>query len=207
MGAPIARGHGIGAIVIGALEILFGLIIMICSFVVGGKIAGNASLSPYWAGIPYLIPGILGIVSGVTKNFCAMVAFMVLNIICFIIDGIAAILMFLIIGIWASIVSELTNNCSNRTILGKNWCYCSHNGAVYKYQVDSCSTIKTIVSLLWCIVVFAIFAAIVALAGSILGCIATCCRGSQNTTVIVQAPGTVVQPGQQQNAPPSYPMS
>ena len=55
MGAPIARGHGIGAIVIGVMEILFGLIIMICSFVVGGKIAGNSALSPYWAGIPVSI--------------------------------------------------------------------------------------------------------------------------------------------------------
>ena len=52
MGNPVNKSHAIGALVIGALEILFALIIMICSFVVGGKMNASASLTPYWAGIP-----------------------------------------------------------------------------------------------------------------------------------------------------------
>ena len=51
-GQEIARGHAIASLVLGALEIVFGLIIIICSFVLGGKINASARLTPYWAGIP-----------------------------------------------------------------------------------------------------------------------------------------------------------
>jgi len=206
MAAPVKNSHGIAALVIGVLEILFGIIIMACSFAVGAKISGQSSISPYWAGIPYLIPGILGIVSGITKNFCAMVAFMVLNIICFIIDGIAAILLFLVIGIWLAVVSELTKNCTNSNFLGKKQCTCTVDGKTSTYQVDDCDTLKSIVSLLWAIIIFAIIAALTSLAASILGCIATCCRSTPTQqTVIVQQPGIIMQP-QMQQQPPGYAM-
>ena len=52
MAGPVQKSHGIAALVIGVLEILFGIIIMACSFAVGAKISGQSSISPYWAGIP-----------------------------------------------------------------------------------------------------------------------------------------------------------
>ena len=52
MAGPVQKNHGIAALVIGVLEILFGIIIMACSFAVGAKISGQSSISPYWAGIP-----------------------------------------------------------------------------------------------------------------------------------------------------------
>lgn len=53
MAGTLNRNFAIAALVLGITEIVFGLIIMICSFVLGGKL-GNASttLTPYWAGIP-----------------------------------------------------------------------------------------------------------------------------------------------------------
>ena len=53
MAGTVGKNHAIAALVLGAIEVVFGLIIMICSFVLGGKL-GNASatLTPYWAGIP-----------------------------------------------------------------------------------------------------------------------------------------------------------
>ena len=52
MTGEIQRGHSIGALIIGIMELLFGLIIVICSFVLGGKVNVSAALTPYWAGIP-----------------------------------------------------------------------------------------------------------------------------------------------------------
>ena len=43
-------------------------------------------------------------------------------------------------------------------------------------SVDDCDTLKSIVSLLWAIIIFAVIAALTSLAGAILGCIGTCCR-------------------------------
>ena len=53
MAGQVNKSYAITALVLGTIEIVFGLIIMICSFVLGGKL-GNASatLTPYWAGIP-----------------------------------------------------------------------------------------------------------------------------------------------------------
>jgi len=197
MGAPVAKGHGIAALVIGAMEILFALIIMICSFVVGGKMNASAALTPYWAGIPYIVPGILGIVVGVTKNYCAMIAFMVLNIICFVIMGVSALLIVLVISIYAAVAKELTSNCTY--IYG--YCRCVSKGITYNYKVASCSTLTSILTLLYAIMIFAVFSALASLAGSIVACAATCCKGGnqQPNTVIVQQPVMM-----QANQPPAY---
>ena len=53
MAAPLSKGHALGGIIIGVMELIFGLLIMICSFVLGSKIKGaSGALTPYWAGIP-----------------------------------------------------------------------------------------------------------------------------------------------------------
>lgn len=194
MGNPVNKGHAIGALVIGALEILCALIIMICSFVVGGKMNAPASLTPYWAGIPYIVPGILGVVVGLTKNYCAMVAFMVLNIICFIIMGVSALFILLVLSIYAAVSKG--SNCT----YSYGYCRCTTGGKHYLYKVSSCGTLSSILSLLYAIMIFAVFSAIASLAGSILACAATCCRGNQQPgTVIVQQPVMM-----QANQPPAY---
>lgn len=194
MANPVNKSHAIGALVIGALEILFALIIMICSFVVGGKMNASASLTPYWAGIPYIVPGILGVVVGLTKNYCAMIAFMVLNIICFVIMGVSALLIVLVISIYSA-VAKATNCTYNYGL-----CTCNTNGRSYTYKVANCGTLSSILSLLYAIMIFAVLAAIASLAGSIIACAATCCRGNQQPgTVIVQQPVMM-----QANQPPAY---
>ena len=59
-----------------------------------------------------------------------MIAFMVLNIICFVINGVASILIFIVIGIWAGVASELTTKC--RYIGG--YCVCTYDGKGYSYK-------------------------------------------------------------------------
>ena len=60
-----------------------------------------------------------------------MIAFMVLNIICFVVDGIAAVLLFLILGIWIAVASEIQNNC---TTLAKGNCRCMYKGKAHYYK-------------------------------------------------------------------------
>jgi len=182
MGGPLAKGHAIAGLVIGALEIVFALIIVICSFVLSGKAQLSGALTPYWAGIPFLIPGILGVVSGITKNFCAMVAFMVLNIITFIIEGVACLLIAIVVAVYAAYASGTCNPVGSG-------CYCrtSDGRTITLTGTDSCDVVKDISTMLYLLVVFLVLAAITALAGSIAGCAATCC-GNKSTqpTVIVQ---------------------
>ena len=52
MAGDVQRGHAIAALILGIMELVFGLIIIICSFVLGGKVNASTALTPYWAGIP-----------------------------------------------------------------------------------------------------------------------------------------------------------
>jgi len=200
MSAQIKKGHGLGALIIGVMECVLALIIIICSFVLAGKADIPTTLTPYWAGIPFILPGILGIVSGVTKNKCAMIAFMVLNIICFVVQCVGTLLVAIVVAIWAGYASDVTN--CNKT--GTS-CVCTHNGETKTFHgIDGdCNILETISVLLYVIVVFCVIGAIATLAASILGCASVCCSGnSGNTTVIVQQPGMVMTQGG--NNPPNY---
>ena len=61
-----------------------------------------------------------------------MVAFMVLNIICFVLDGIASVLILIVIGIWAAIVDAVTNDC--KMLPGNTHCECVYKGKKYDYK-------------------------------------------------------------------------
>ena len=67
-----------------------------------------------------------------------MVAFMVLNIICFIVDGVAAILLFLSIGLWQDVASEVTKSCKNYNTYGKKTCVCVVDGIHRTYDGKTC---------------------------------------------------------------------
>eukprot|EP00794_Sanderia_malayensis_P019479 gene19479-21403_t len=197
----VKKGHALGALIVGAMEIVFALIIMICSFVLGSKLKASATLTPYWAGIPYILPGILGIVTGVTKNSCAMIAFMVLNILCFIIMGVSAVLIIIVVSIYAAVSAHISKNCTYYASL--KTCSCNINGTPRTYNgVSSCGVMSSVTALLYAIVIFCAFSAIASLAGSIIACAATCCNGgnAQPGAIIVQQPVVM----QQQQQPPAY---
>ena len=63
-----------------------------------------------------------------------MIAFMVLNIICFVLDGVASVLILIVIGIWAAVVDAITNNCGMKVIGGIRYCRCLHKGVYYNYK-------------------------------------------------------------------------
>ncbi|XP_065661986.1 uncharacterized protein LOC136084834 [Hydra vulgaris] len=192
MSHKLKKDHAIAGLVLGILEMLFGLIITILSFVLVGKTSLGASRSPYWAGIIFIVPGILGAVSGFTRNRGAMIAFMVLNIIALVIECIGFIVLVLVISTIALYATANSTTCDQN----------------YPYNcvkvVDA-----SVESIAYAIIVFLILSILVALASSILGCISVCCSSkSKPTTVIIQQPGMVMQqPGmvmQQPAYPPTY---
>ncbi|XP_057297100.1 membrane-spanning 4-domains subfamily A member 4D-like [Hydractinia symbiolongicarpus] len=202
MAGEILKGHAMAGLVLGAIELVLALIVIICSFVMAGKAEMSTSLTPYWAGIPFIIPGILGLVTGFTKNKCAMIAFMVLNILCFILQGLGTILVAIVVAIWAAYASAV-DDC---TKIGEA-CYCRVDGETKVINgMSNCDDLKAISTLLYVIVIFLVIGAIVTLAASILGCVATCCTSNATTTVIVQQPGMVMQVPPQQQQQQTYPM-
>jgi len=200
MAAKIQKSHGLGGIVLGAILLFCGLLIVILSAVVAGKGDVGALLGPWWAGLLFMIPGVLGVVSGITKNKCAMIAFLVLNIIIFIAEAIVTAVMGLLVAI-VGVFKEFTDDCHK---VSPTSCKCNHEGTTFDLNgIDGdCDVIVDIHGLASGVLAMMIIGCIVALAGSILGCVAVCCNNSEqpNTTVIIQQGG---QP-QQQAQPPAY---
>lgn len=108
------------------------------------------------------------------KNSFQMIAFMVLNIIAFVLQGVASILVGLIIAVWAAIVADATKNC---TKIGPETCRCYKDGSSFTLNgvKDDCDIVNTIANMAIGVVVMLVIATVITLAASILGCAAVCC--------------------------------
>lgn len=203
MGA-IAKGHAIGHLVIGAILLFCALLIIILSGVMAGKADVGAVLGPWWVGLMVMIPGILGVVAGVTKKKCPAVGFLVLSIIILIVVGIITALMAIVVAILA-VVAEVADDCK-KDLFDPKLCKCSHEGKTFDmHGVDGdCSVVGDIHGLATGVLAMMIISCLTCFAGSILGCVAVCCNKNSaptNTTVIIQQ-GQPQMNGQQQ--PPPY---
>ena len=103
-----------------------------------------------------------------------MIAFMVLNIIAFVLQGVGAILAGVVIAAWTAALADVTKNCKND---GFGNCKCYSNGQSFNINGigNDCSEITSLLSVITAMMVFLVIAAIIALTGSILGCIVVCC--------------------------------
>jgi len=202
----IAKGHAIGHLVLGAILLFCALLIIILSGVMAGKADVGAVLGPWWVGLMIMIPGILGVVAGITKKKCPAVGFLVLSIIILIVVGIITALMAIVVAVLA-IVAEVAKDCVKMT--STNTCKCNHQGTTFDLHGVSgndCTVIQDIHGLATGVLAMMIISCLVCFAGSILGCVAVCCNKSNdqptNTTVIIQQGQPQPPPGQQQQPPP-----
>ena len=103
-----------------------------------------------------------------------MIAFMVLNIIAFVLQGVGAILIGIVVALWTAALADVTKNCRPD---GLGNCSCYSNGQQFTINGigNDCSAITSLMSIITAMMVFLVIAAIIALAGSILGCIVVCC--------------------------------
>lgn len=102
-----------------------------------------------------------------------MIAFMVLNIIAFVLQGIGAILVGIVVAVWATVVADVTKNCIKS---GFESCTCTHNGSSFTVNgVKNCDDLSSMLSIMVAIIVFLVIAAAITLAASILGCVSVCC--------------------------------
>jgi len=178
MTGPLQKGHAMAALILGGIELLCGILVIILAVVSAKKADLPAAFSPWWAGVVFAIPGVVGVIVGITKNYCSMIAFMVLNIIAFIIQGVGAVLLGIAMVIFAAAASAIQEDCAYDRF--NDVCRCTVDGQTLNvYGVGDCETLSSIVSMSVAIVVFLAIAACVSLAGSIVACCGTCCNNGQ----------------------------
>ncbi|XP_066936134.1 uncharacterized protein [Clytia hemisphaerica] len=199
-GKQIRREHGTAAMIMGLIEILCGAIVVVLSFVVGGKGDLSATLKPYWAGIVFVVPGFVGLIVGLTKNHCSMIGFMVLNILAFVIQAIAMVLLGLVILIYTAVAKNVTKYCRPQN----GGCKCNYDDGTHFFvgAMKDCEVLADVTTILTVILASLGVAALVALSASILGCVSICCT-APTTTAVIMKDGTDV-PLQQHQQPPAY---
>lgn len=135
-----------------------------------------------------MIAGILGIVTWMKKNRCAMIAMLVFYILDIIIMAVQCVLALIVWLVWQLVIGWVESSCQT---INSN-CVCT--GHSLPMGVEECDWVYTIEAVFLAITILAALGAIMSLAGSIIGCMGVCCGQSTttNTTVIVQQ-----QPGQQ----------
>eukprot|EP00112_Aurelia_sp_Birch-Aquarium-sp1_P014599 Seg3165.3 transcript_id=Seg3165.3/GoldUCD/mRNA.D3Y31 product="hypothetical protein" protein_id=Seg3165.3/GoldUCD/D3Y31 len=137
-----------------------------------------------------------------------MIAYMVINIILFILVGVLSIVISIAAAAYSVVLSDVTNNCA--TIA--NECLCAYQGTSYRFGV-SCDAVSTISTICWAVAVLNLLAGLLFLASSILGCASSCCTQPPPTGFVYQEqppaqfqPSVVISSQQQMTgfAPPAY---
>ncbi|XP_068680815.1 uncharacterized protein [Montipora foliosa] len=174
-----AKAAGIISILVGVcalIELIGGFIYL--SF-------GGRDGSGLWSGVGLLVITILGIVTWVKRNKAVLVFYLVMCILWTIVCVIQFVIALLAWIIWRYIRALVEQECYQRG----DSCFCNTDKPE-PIPVHNCSDIKTIESLFLAITILAAFATILTLAGSIIGCMGTCCaRPEPAGMIVVQQPG------------------
>ncbi|XP_078361159.1 uncharacterized protein LOC144645453 [Oculina patagonica] len=169
MNDQVEEGKAKAAGVIGILIGICSLIELICGFIYVSK--GGPEGSGLWPGFGFAVIAVLGIVTWIKRNKAVMIFYLVMCILWFIVSIVQAFIAYFAWWVWRVISCGFVRDPDAPFI------------------VATCDDTKLIASLFLCIMIASFLAAILTLAGSIIGCMGTCCAGpAQAGVVVVQQP-------------------
>ncbi|KAK3698000.1 hypothetical protein QZH41_014372 [Actinostola sp. cb2023] len=204
MVGELSQSHAKSAGIISIFILVFAVVNLITGFVFVSYGARDAT--GIWIGLLLLLAGVLGIITWIKRNKTVMIFFMVICIIdiitCIIQAAIAAIAFIF----WQILKAMIETKCQIRG----DHCDCGNEKV--PMALKDCSWIAPIEAIFLVLLIVNGAATIFVFAGSIIGCIATCCASQQQQpgVVIVQQPAVVayqqpvVVPAGAQQYPPAY---
>lgn len=169
--------------VIGIAAGLCGLSNCICGFIwLGYNGYGGHGL---WSGFGLIFAALLGLLVWRYRNKTMMIFFLVSCIILVIVVGVQTAIAALTYIFWR--LFQIATDC--RTDAGK--CHCrTDEGESIPIDLETCDLISSIDAMFLALTIFSAIGTIVSLAGSIVGCMGTCCARNQQpgAVVVVQQP-------------------
>ncbi|XP_002159970.2 uncharacterized protein LOC100205766 isoform X1 [Hydra vulgaris] len=212
----IQKGFALTIAICGILSLLCGFVSTVCGWIFASKIPddfrfqsfesyGTTSYSfgvYWWGGLALFVPGILGIVVACTRNVCAMVAFLIFNIIGMLASIACVVVVILILVVWMAL--EINDN-SCKSIL--NTCTCVVDDKRSFTMNASCETLSSLQPLLLAIIVGVALSGFVAFIASYVSCCSLCNTEQvyPGMVVVRQPPNMVVMANTQFNQVPQAP--
>ena len=199
----IQKGFALTIAICGVVYLISGLISSVCGWVLASKLTDGFSISAssssgiqfgvyWWGGCSLFIPGILGIVAACTRNICAMVAFLIFNIIGMLAAIGCTIYVAIIMVVWMPIAAL---NKENKCLTLLNTCTCSDPSEYFKniYSMNSpCEEMSSVEPLLFGIVIGVALCGFVAFISSYVSCCSLCNTEQGSVGMVVQQPPAMV---------------
>lgn len=184
---------------------IFILITAVVDLICGAIYAsiGGVQGSGLWTGFGLLLCAVLGLITWLRKSKTAMMFFLVLDILWFVACAVGAVISFGLYALLSIIRATLEDECS---ISAEGSCHCSGENDI-PMNLDTCDDIIVAQRCMFGIFILDGVGALLALGGSIIGCIGVCCTGQVATTVVVVEPSGGAMQRINQGAPeyPSFP--
>lgn len=206
----VTKGFSLAVAILGVLCLIWGACISIISWVVAGNAPTSItvqSLGPWssttttetrninsywWGGCGFLIPGILGIVAGCTRNTAVMTFFLIFDILCLLASIGMTVVVGLVVVFWQAVNQQLRNDFGGcKTALYDTKCVCVDVNENKKWTMDgtSCEDLQSIQTMLIALVVLGGLAALVSSIASYVSCCSLCNQEQDyHGAVVVQQP-------------------
>jgi len=207
--ARLQKGHAMTVAVMATLCLIFGAGVSIVSWVISSKSPtsvtfrsdtqqGNVSFSTYWwGGLGFVIPGILGIIAGCTRNTCVMIFYLVFNILSLLASLAMSVFVAILIVAWASVDQRLNEQYFGgcRTIMDSCVCGDDERLEIWTLNGVTCDEILSLKTLLMALIALGAISTLLSFIASYVSCCSLCNQEQEPSGVIIQQahqPGMVI---------------
>ncbi|CAB4020775.1 Hypothetical predicted protein [Paramuricea clavata] len=171
------------SIIVGIIELVAATVSAIVGVVAVTSYSGHPSNSAgIWA-LVFLIPGVLSIVAGRTKNIVTLAVALFFNILATVVSSVATL------------------------VCVSFWIILTHSGCNHEQYEFDCSSYPRVFAIIVTMTIVMMILAVTSFTGCVMGCAGTCCAPSEPMiiTTIPTPPSTVIISSQSSSQPqPSY---
>lgn len=196
----VERGKAMAAGVMSIFILITAVADMICGAIYA--LIGGIHGSGLWTGFGLLLCAVFGLITWLRRSKTAMAFFLVLDILWFVVCAAGTGVSFGLLTLLTILKGLMEEHCS---LNAEGTCHCSGEYDV-PMNMDDCDKVTVAQRCMFAIFVLDGIGALLALGGSIIGCMGVCCTGQVATTVVVVEPSGVTTQKMNQGAPPpEYP--
>lgn len=159
---------------------------------------GKLSIGDYWwGGLIYVLPGLIGLLAGCTRNVTLMVLYLIFNLVCCICSLVVVVVCALVLIVWVNIDEVLhTGTCQSSPMhsFAKS-CTCSGDDVKFTLYGGNCEVFMSVQVIIGAMISLAAVSSLLSFIASYISCCSLC--NQENTdvgSIIISGGAGVYQP-------------
>jgi len=200
--ARLQKGHATTVAVMATLCLIFGGAAAVVAWIISSKSptsvyllssTGSADIpfsftSYWWGGLGFLIPGILGVIAGCTRNSCVMVFYLVFNILSLLAALGMSVLVAILVIAWEAVdvrLNSYVSGCINAMPIAKA-CVCTDIESVWTINGVNCEDIAGLKTLLMVLIACSALSSLLSFIATYVSCCSLCNQEQEPSGIIIQ---------------------